>query len=129
MKESNRSHPSSPSRNTQGEPSPVDTYFQQLTSIDLEFFKELPPVYSSFNQTIVRAIIRDVCKLERTGFQCIKRVKKSPRTSLPLQSDWLKLIEEKEHANGPGDVVVRLMDRHHKESAPQTHHNFSHRLA
>jgi len=88
-------------------------------------------VYSDFNQTIVRAIIRDVRKLERTGFQCIKRTKKSARTSLPLQSDWLKLIEEKENEKRREDVVVKevMYDHHEHIKALPTHQKFSHRLA
>ncbi|KNZ59989.1 hypothetical protein VP01_1630g1 [Puccinia sorghi] len=130
-----KSPPSSLSRSSTGEPnSSVDTYFQQLTSIDLEFFKELTPVYSDFNQTIVRkvrAIIRDVRKLERTGFQCIKRTKKSARTSLPLQSDWLKLIEEKEHEKRREDLMMKevMYDHHEHIKALPTHQKFSHRLA
>ncbi|KAI9614043.1 hypothetical protein H4Q26_009901 [Puccinia striiformis f. sp. tritici PST-130] len=104
MKQSDQSPPSSASRNSPGVPSPVDTYFQQLTSIDLEYFKELVPVYSDFDQTIVRAIITDVGKLQRSGFQCIKRIKKAPRTSLPPQSDWLKLIEEKRTTTDRGII-------------------------
>ncbi|KAH9459252.1 hypothetical protein Pst134EA_019407 [Puccinia striiformis f. sp. tritici] len=118
MKQSDQSPPSSASRNSPGVPSPVDTYFQQLTSIDLEYFKELVPVYSDFDQTIVRAIITDVGKLQRSGFQCIKRIKKAPRTSLPPQSDWLKLIEEKENYNRPRNhVEVNVMEHHHHEGA------------
>ncbi|KAH9459244.1 hypothetical protein Pst134EA_019396 [Puccinia striiformis f. sp. tritici] len=52
MKQSDQPPPLQHLGNSPGVPSPVDTYFQQLTLIDLEYFKELVPVYSDFDQTI-----------------------------------------------------------------------------
>ncbi|KAA1117843.1 hypothetical protein PGT21_025285 [Puccinia graminis f. sp. tritici] len=126
MNKSDQSSPSSPQKSP-GEPSPVDKYFQQLTSIDLEYFKEFVPAYSDFDQTIVQAVVTDVFKLERSGFQCIKQTKKSPRASLPLQSDWLKLIEEKDRHVGQERVVVQVMD-HEKDATIRPTKRFVHRF-
>ncbi|OAV98049.1 hypothetical protein PTTG_25780 [Puccinia triticina 1-1 BBBD Race 1] len=111
MTNSEQSAPSSSPQNSSGELSPVDIYFHQLSSIDLEVFKELPPVCSDLDQTIVQAIMTDVCKFKRAGFQCIKSTKKTPRASLPLQSDWLKMIGESGNSSeGLEQVVGKVLD-------------------